>query len=294
MPDVSIVGVPFDGGAGSRGGASFGPDGIRQASVRLKTTSRRGIAFTDLTVKDCGNLSVRRFDLEGTVAGLRHTYRELFAKPSGIVLTFGGDHSITFPIVSAAAEGRRLGLVWFDAHPDTLDTYQGSSVSHGSPLRRIISSGAVRGEDVVLVGTRAYDEGEVEFIRESGIHELSAAELEDALALSLARYGELLREVAERVDAFYVTVDIDVLDAALVPGTGTPVAGGMSTGLLLRLLEAVPEPVVAYDVVEYAPLHDASSVTEASVLALTTALLGRIAAARNTARGSAFTMEGPR
>ncbi|MDO0929511.1 arginase family protein [Streptomyces sp. TG1A-8] len=279
-PDVVVVGVPFEGGAGGAGGASLGPARVRELSVRLKTTDRRGRDASHLDLLDLGDVETWRFDLPRSIEQVGKTYRSLFDEVSVPVLTFGGDHSVTYPIVRSAARGRDLGLVWFDAHPDLLDGYQGSHLSHGSPLRRIITDGAVDPANVLLVGTRAYDPGEVEFIREHGIGEVSAAAFTDDPAAATAAYRRRLEDIAGRVDAFYVTVDIDVMDASCVPGTGTPVAGGIGSGQLLGLLEALPEPVLAYDVVEFAPAHDVGGMTGHAVLALTTAVLARIAAAR--------------
>jgi agmatinase len=275
-----VLGVPFEGGAGGGGGASHGPDRVRELSRNVKTISRRGRDFGDLRVLDAGDVAADRFDLAGTVRVVRRAYDEVFRTATVPVVTFGGDHSITYPIVAAAAAGRRLGLVWFDAHPDALDTYLGSRLSHGSPLRRVVDEGAVRPEDVLLVGTRAYDPGEPEFLQEVGIREIRAATFDDDRTAAFDDFRRAAAEIATRVDGLYVTVDVDVLDAPVAPATGTPVAGGIDTGTLLRLLELVPEPVVGYDVVEFAPPHDVGGVTGAAVMAVTTTILDRIAAAR--------------
>jgi len=277
--DVVIVGVPFEGGVGGRAGAARGPDHLRGLSRKLKTISRRGRDLSRLRVRDLGNAPVAHFDLPATIARLGETFREIFRRTEVPVVTIGGDHSIGYPIVTAAAEARpgRMGLIWFDAHPDLLDTYLGSRLSHGSPLRRILDDGAVRGEDVLLVGTRAYDAGEPEAIAARGIRELRAAELEEDRAGAVGRYRSALAELAARCDRLYVTIDVDVLDAICVPGTGTPVAGGIGSALLFQLLELIPEPVVGYDIVEYAPVHDVGEITGTTVLALLTTLLDRIA-----------------
>jgi agmatinase len=277
-PDVVIIGVPFEGGAGGAGGASLGPDRVRELSKWAKKISRRGVDFSHLRVADAGNVATQRFDLSATVADIRKKYADVFGAVDVPVLTFGGDHSVTYPIVAAAAEGRRLGLIWFDAHPDVLDFYQGSGVSHGSPLRRLLDDGAVAAEDVLLVGTRAYDPGEPEYLAQRQVTELRSADFADDHAAAVARFRELVAELASRVDGIYVTVDIDVLDASQVPGTGTPVAGGISSSTLLTLLELVPEPVVAYDVVEFAPAHDVGGMTGLAVMSITTTMLARIAA----------------
>ncbi|GHH79009.1 guanidinopropionase [Streptomyces sulfonofaciens] len=285
QPDVFVVGVPFEGGAGGAGGASLGPGRVRELTPRLKTIDRNGRDASALRLRDLGDIETWRFDLPRSVEHLAVAYRDIFDTVTAPVLTYGGDHSITYPIVAAAGAGRSLGLVWFDAHPDVLDGYQGSGVSHGSPLRRIIEDGAVAPENVLLVGTRAYDIGETDFIDKHGIREVRAARFTDDPRAARADYRRHLADIAGRVDHFYVTLDIDVLDASCVPGTGTPVAGGIGTGELLGLLEELPEPVVAYDIVEFAPAHDVGGMTGHAVMAVTTAYLARIAA-RTHAAGS--------
>ncbi|MEV6569249.1 arginase family protein [Streptomyces kronopolitis] len=277
-PDVVVIGVPFEGGAGGAGGASLGPARVRELTPRLKTIDRHGRDASAVRLRDLGDLPTWRFDLPRTIAQLAEVYQQVFREVTVPVLTYGGDHSVTYPIVAAAGTGRRLGLVWFDAHPDVLDGYQGSGISHGSPLRRIIEDGAVAPENVLLVGTRAYDEGETDFIDKHGIREVRAAHFADDPRAARESYRRHLADIAERVGHFYVSLDIDVLDASCVPGTGTPVAGGITTGELLGLLEELPEPVLGYDIVEFAPAHDVGGMTGHAVMSVTTTYLARIAA----------------
>ncbi|MFE1763969.1 arginase family protein [Streptomyces angustmyceticus] len=277
-PDLVVIGVPFEGGAGGAGGASLGPSRVRELTPRLKTIDRHGRDASAVRLRDLGDIPTWRFDLPRSIAHLSEVYQQVFREVTVPVLTYGGDHSITYPIVAAAGAGRSLGLVWFDAHPDVLDGYQGSGISHGSPLRRIIEDGAVAPENVLLVGTRAYDAGEVDFIGKHGIREVRAAHFADDPRAARERYRRHLADIGERVGHFYVSLDIDVLDASCVPGTGTPVAGGIGTGELIGLLEDLPEPVLGYDIVEFAPAHDVGGMTGHAVMSLTTTYLARIAA----------------
>ncbi|MER7168605.1 arginase family protein [Micromonospora sp. NPDC000207] len=277
-PDLVVLGVPFEGGAGGAGGASLGPDRVRELSRRGKRISRHGVDFSHLRLRDAGNVATQRFDLTATIAHLRDVYREVFDTVDTPVVSIGGDHSSTYPMVGAAARGRRLGLIWFDAHPDVLDHYQGSHLSHGSPLRRLLDDGAVRPEDVLLVGTRAYDEGEPEYLAKLGVTELRAAEVGDDRVGALDRFRRLATDLAERTDGLYVSVDIDVLDASVVPGTGTPVAGGLDTAVLSTLLEQIPDHVLAYDVMEFAPAHDVGGMTGHAVMSIVTTMIARVAA----------------
>ncbi|MFI7102361.1 arginase family protein [Streptomyces sp. NPDC050161] len=283
-PDAVVIGVPFEGGAGGAGGASLGPARVRELSRRVKTTDRHGRDASGVRLRDLGDVPTWRFDLPRSVAHIREVYGEVFRDTTVPVLTYGGDHSVTYPIVSAAGAGRQLGLVWFDAHPDVLDGYQGSTVSHGSPLRRIIEDGVVAPENVLLVGTRAYDDGEAGYIEKKGIREVRAAHFAADPQRARDAYRRHLAEIAARVGHFYATLDIDVLDASCVPGTGTPVAGGFGTGELLGLLEELPEPVIGYDIVEFAPAHDVGGMTGHAVMAVTTAYFARLAAAKHDAR----------
>lgn len=282
-PDVVVIGVPFEGGAGGAGGASLGPGRIRELSRRLKTTDRRGRDASGLRLLDAGDVQTWRFDLARSIKHIQDTYQAVFRQVSGQVLTLGGDHSITYPIVTAAATDRDIGLVWIDAHPDVLDEYQGSAISHGSPLRRIVEDGAVAPEAVLLVGTRAYDPGEVDFIRRTGIREVPAAIFAENPLEARQTYRQRLADISRQTDAFYISIDIDVLDASCVPGTGTPVAGGLSTAELFTVLEQLPPSILACDVVEFAPNHDVGTMTGHAVTGIITALLGHLAAYRDSA-----------
>jgi agmatinase len=275
--EAVVVGVPFEGGSGGRSGASLGPDHVRQISRRLKTICRRGRDFSHLRIADLGNVPVERLELPGAIATIGATYENIFASVNVPVLTLGGDHSITYPIAAAAAKEKRLGVVWFDAHPDVLDTYCGTSLSHGSPLRRLISGGYVRGQDVIIVGSRAYDKGEPAYLSEQEICEVRAVDFETDRLCAMGRYKRALLELASRVENIYVSVDIDVLDACHVPGTATPVSGGISPSVLLQMLEELPDCVLAYDVVEFCPGHDVADVTCAAVLSILTTVFGQIA-----------------
>lgn len=275
--DLVVIGVPFEGGAGGAGGASLGPDRVRELSKRGKRISRHGIDLSHLRLHDAGNVATQRFDLPATISHIRNVYREVFRDVGVPVLTIGGDHSITYPVVAGAAEGGRLGVIWFDAHPDVLDHYQGSGISHGSPLRRLVDEGAVRPEDVLLVGTRAYDPGEPEFLAKHGITEIRAADIHDDRGAAVELFGRRARELAARTDQLYVSVDIDVLDASVVPGTGTPVGGGIDTGTLLSLLERVPDQVTGYDIMEFAPAHDVGGMTGHAVMAILTTITALVA-----------------
>jgi agmatinase len=279
-PDVVIVGVPFDGGAGTRKGASQGPDNIRLSSDRMKTIDQYGYDFSHLRVRDLGDISTFRYDLGATIERISDVYNELFADIQCPILSLGGDHSITYPIVRAANAHHRIGLLWFDAHPDVLDLYHGSRFSHGSPLRRILDSGGVLPNDVLLIGTRAYDPGEPAFIAQEHIQEIKAVSFHEDPCGSMKDFRRNVSEIRKRVDRFYVSIDIDVLDDCFVPGAGTPVSGGISTSLLFQLLSDIPDCGIGYDVVEFAQSSGLDDITGRSVNAILAQLLSRIASGR--------------
>lgn len=278
--DVTICGIPFDGGVGGRAGAAHGPRHLRYLSKRMKTVSWRGHDFSDLALRDAGDLVVPRIDLPKAVESIRTHYHSLWGH-AGTLVTIGGDHSVTFPILQAGcARGGRWGVIWLDAHPDLLDSYLGSPISHGSPLRRIITDAGVRSEDVLLLGTRAYDAEERSFMRSAEIAEISAAACHADWPLALARARMIAAAIATRVDHLYVSIDVDVLDPAFAPGTGTPVGAGLSTAQLMLLLEALPSQVRGYDIVEYAPPLDVVDITGQALLVVLSQVFAQLSRAR--------------
>ena len=274
-PGIVVVGVPSDLGAAVGKGAALGPDRIREISKSMKSISRTGYDLSSLRIHDLGNVKTKGLYLEQLVGCLYEVYNELFELFQCPILTLGGDHSITFPIVKAARAGRRIGLVWFDAHPDVLDLCYGSRWSHGSPVRRIIEAG-VHATDILLVGTRAYDQAEPEFIDKHGIVEIRAVEFFEDYSNTVGRFISQIERLSQYVDKLYVSIDIDVLDDCHVPGTGTPVSGGLSSSVLLRLLSLLPCNTIGYDIVEFAPLLDVTNGTARIVKEMLLEVLAKI------------------
>jgi agmatinase len=281
-PDVIVVGVPFEGGSGAKKGASQGPDNIRLYAQRMKTIDQRGYDFSRLRVRDLGDVATLKYDLEATVGRLFRVYGELFEVVRCPILTLGGDHSITYPIVQAASKHKRIGLLWFDAHPDMLDVYQDSHFSHGSPLRRVLESGSVSACDTLLVGTRAYDPGEIDYINEKQIQELKAVSFYEDPHGTISTFRQRLSEIQSRVENFYVSIDIDVLDDCYVPGAATPVSGGISTSMLFRLISEIPGNGIGFDIVEFAQSIGLDDITGRSVTAIIVQLMSRIAMSCST------------
>ncbi len=267
-PHAVIVGAPTDTAVTNRPGARFGPRAIRAASYVRRIAHHMGLdvsIFKRLRVFDYGDADVVPGDIERTNAGIRTKVDEV-AQSGAIAIVLGGDHSITHPSATAVADaiGRgKLGVVHFDAHADTADESWGVLLSHGTPMRRLIESGAVPGRSFVQVGLRGYwpPPDVWDWMREQGmrwhtIHDIHRrgfdAVIEDAVAQAL--------DGPERI---YLSVDIDVLDPAFAPGTGTPEPGGLTSRELLRAVReiALRTDLAALDVVEVSPPYDQSEIT---------------------------------
>jgi agmatinase len=266
-PDVAIVGAPFDISTTNRPGARFGPHAIRTQAYEPGTYHLDlGIEIFDwLEVVDFGDAWCPHGQTERGHANIRAKVSEVAGR--GIVpVILGGDHSITWPAATAVADHHgwgNVGIVHFDAHADTADIIEGNLASHGTPMRRLIESGAVLGRNFVQVGLRGYwpPQDTFEWMREQEMrwhlmHEIwergAAPVIDDAVA-----------EALDGADALYVSVDIDVLDPGFAPGTGTPEPGGMTPVDLLRTVRALAmhTNLVALDVVEVAPAYDVSENT---------------------------------
>jgi agmatinase len=254
--DAAIVGAPFDELVSDRPGTRYGPRAIRLASVPAGPHLEAGVdPFEVLRVVDYGDAPVVPADSGRAHAAIEHVVGEVVAA-GAVPIVLGGDHSITEPNVRACAGAQGpVGLIHFDTHTDTAATLYGSELSHGTPMYRVVEAGSVDPRRYVQVGLRGYWPGRAEFdwqeergirhflmrdVRERGI----AAVVEDALE----KMGS---------GPVFLTVDVDVLDPAFAPGTGTPEPGGMSSAELLWACRAVSERVelVGADVVEVAPRH---------------------------------------
>ena len=270
-PDVAIVGAPFDDGVTHRPGARFAPRAIRAASYHvgsLNSLQLDILPFDVLDVVDAGDAPVTPANLERGHRVIRRKVLEV-ARSGAVTVVLGGDHSITFPCASAVAEAvapRRLGMVHFDAHADTANSSWGVAASHGTPMRRLIESGAVAGRNFVQVGLRGYwpPPETMAWMREQGLRWHLMTEIEERGAEAVV--ADAIAEALDGPEVIYLSVDIDVIDPGLAPGTGTPEPGGMLTRELLRAIRQIVGAVelVGMDVVEVAPPFDVSEVTAAA------------------------------
>ncbi|MGQ7792024.1 agmatinase [Faunimonas sp. B44] len=289
--EVAIVGVPFDGGTTNRPGARHGPREIRnQSSMVRRVHHATGISPFDLVrTGDCGDAPVNPLDLDDSLEKLRAFYAGVRAA-GAVPLSVGGDHLISLPVLRGIAAGGPLGLIQFDAHSDTYDSFFGTSrYNHGTPFRRAIEEGLVDPKRFVQIGLRGAisDAGNYDFAKAAGvrmvfIEELRARGVADVMAEARAIVGEA---------PAYVTFDIDVLDPAYAPGTGTPEIGGVTTfeaQQLVRELRGVQ--IAGADLVEVSPPFDAGGLTALTGATLLFELLCVIAegvAARREARAAA-------
>jgi agmatinase len=260
--DVAVVGVPFDSGTSYRPGARFGPAAVRQGS-RLLRPWHPGLGVGPLVaqqVADAGDIACNPFDINESVDQIQAGAAELL-DGAGHLLAIGGDHTIAFPLLRVVRQ--RFGpvaLVHFDAHLDTWQTYFGAPLTHGTPFRRAAEEGLFLDSRSMHIGIRGpvYAASDLEEDAELGFRTVTAMEIE-----RIGVEGTLSR-IRERVgDApLYISIDIDVLDPAHAPGTGTPEAGGLTSRELLGILRGLAgAPLVGADVVEVSPAYDHAEIT---------------------------------
>ncbi|GAA0409792.1 agmatinase [Microbispora corallina] len=260
--DVAVVGVPFDSGVSYRPGARFGPSAVREAS-RLLRPYHPGLdvsPFEAVQVADAGDVAVNPFDIREAVETLEGAASALMAGGTRLV-TIGGDHTIALPLLRAAArEHGPVALLHFDAHLDTWDTYFGAEYTHGTPFRRAVEEGVLDTEALSHVGIRGplYAKKDLDDDHRMGFGVVTSA---DVMRRGVDEVSAALRE---RIGGrpLYVSVDIDVLDPAHAPGTGTPEAGGLTSRELLEILRGLAGcDLVGADVVEVAPAYDHAEMT---------------------------------
>ena len=254
--DVAIVGVPYDGGTSYRPGARLGPREIRAQSslIRPYNYFQKVAPFDRLNVADVG-------DIDAPPISIEKCYEVVTTRIGAIVdtgarpIVVGGDHSISLPILRALAKKHGpLALVQFDAHIDTWDEYFGGKYFHGTPFRRAIEEGLVDGKRFIQVGIRGpmYGEEDFDFHREHGI---TMIDIDQVRACGIAWTVEQIRRVA--TGPAYMTFDIDAVDPAFAPGTGTPEVGGLTSHESQQLVRGLYGlALVGGDIVEVAPPFD--------------------------------------
>ena len=261
--DVAVVGVPWDSGVTYRPGARFGPSAIRQASRLLRPYNPALDAqpFRDAQVVDAGDVAANPFDIARAIDETREGLAALITTDGRPVLSLGGDHTIALPALQAVHSVHGpVALVHFDAHLDTWNTYFDAPYTHGTPFRRASEQGLIVKGSSAHVGIRGslYDRQDLLDDEQLGFTVVHCRDID--------RIGVdgIVERVVERVGdhPVYVSIDIDVLDPAFAPATGTPEAGGMTSRELLGVLRAMRElRLVGADIVEVAPVYDHAEVT---------------------------------
>jgi len=279
--DVGIIGVPFDGGVTNRTGARHGPREIRnQSSLIRKINQATGVApFDVVRVADLGDAWIERpFELEGAHSEINAFFAIVHA--AGVTpLSVGGDHSISLPILQAIARHGPLGLVHVDAHCDTGDDYLGSRFHHGAPFRRAVEEGLIDPKRTIQIGVRgSLNKADMwQFSHDHGMRVVSIEEFNDKGWRWAAEEG---RKIIGK-SPVYVSVDIDSLDPAYAPGTGTPEPGGLTTIEVQRLIRELGGlDLVGADLVEVSPPFDTSAITAMTAATILFELLCVLAQAR--------------
>lgn len=260
--DIAVLGVPFDSGTSFRPGARFGPNHIREHSRQLHPYHQVHDAypFSTLQVVDAGDVGVGPYDIALAVSAIEARARSLIDHGTRIV-ALGGDHTIALPLLRAAAHAHGpVAVLHFDAHLDTWDTLHGASVWHGSPFRRASDEGLIDLSRSQHVGIRGgiYDPSELSDDRALGFELVHADEFQRRPV------DDIVAQVRDRLGdgPVYISVDIDVLDPAHAPGTGTPEVAGLTTRELFGTLRALRGlNIVGCDVVEVAPAYDHAGIT---------------------------------
>jgi agmatinase len=252
--DVAVFGIPWDGSVSFRAGAKEAPGALRSITYTVAPTTERFESLEGLKIKDLGDFEGSDRDqvfsqVEETVAAL--------VKENKLFTMIGGDHSTTIPVLRGIdkAVGKPFGIIHIDAHFDLCEALGGDTLSHGCTERRALELENVAGpENLFFIGIRSIEPQELEFIQKTPVPVVSAR---DYSKMGTAAVIEKVKAALAHLDAIYITVDIDALDPAYAPGTGTPQFGGLTARALLDLLEGLFElPVIGFDVVEVAPALD--------------------------------------
>jgi len=264
--DVAIVGIPFDAGTSYRPGARFGPQAIRQASRHLRTQYHPAYdtePFAEQQVADAGDISCNPYNIEKAVLEIQKAVTDLLGKVDKVI-SLGGDHTIALPLLRAVNHYHGpVALVHFDAHLDTWDTYYGAPYTHGTPFRRAAEEKLFLENASMHVGIRGplYSKDDLKNDKELGFKVIHCDEFQNE------GIDHVAKRIKDRVgdNPMYLSIDIDVLDPAHAPGTGTPEIAGMSSRELVGVLRGLAGlNIVSADVVEVSPAYDHAELTSLS------------------------------
>ena len=291
--DVVILGAPFDGGTSHRPGARFGPQAIREQDYLPHDGSRPSLALRtdglkDLRVVDAGDVEMYSGDIERSLPALEAAVEKV-ARAGAIPVVLGGDHSIAYPDAKGVANvlgHGRVSMIHFDAHADTGDIEFGSLWGHGQPMRRLIESGALRGDRFLQMGLRGYWP-EPETLDWMAGKTMRSYEMTEIVHRGFAEcLTEAFAIATDECEGVFLSVDVDVCDPGHAPGTGTPEPGGLTARELLDAVRRIclELPVVGVDVVEVSPPYDHAGITAALGNRVVLESLSAIARRRQDAR----------
>lgn len=249
--EAVFLGVPFDDATTYRPGARFGPTGIRQGSRLLRPYNQflDVYPFDSLNVCDMGDVNI----IPGYIEDTMKIIEEEVVKIRGVPFIAGGDHSITLPILRAMYKKHgKINLIHLDSHYDFWDSYWGKKYTHGTWLRRALEEGILN--EVVQMGIRGslYSRDDVEDSKKLGVKSFTIRDLK-------YRLKEVLKELPS--GKTYVSIDIDVVDPAFAPGTGTPEVGGLTSFEIVEIIRSFDFSIIGFDVVEVSPPYDVSEIT---------------------------------
>jgi agmatinase len=259
--DIALIGIPYDGGATYRSGPRFGPRHVRDQSaiIRPWNPALNIDPFEKWRIGDFGDLSINPLSIEDTFQRITEQLNDVL-KRGARTACVGGDHSILLPILrSIHKRFGPVGLIQFDAHNDTWSGYFGSPHSHGTPVRRAVEEGLLVPKDVVQIGLRGqvYSRDDFGFGRKHGFTVVTSEEFHRSGVALVRRH---LEKLARR--PVYITLDIDVVDPAFAPGTGTPQVGGLSSAQMIELVRCLRGlNIVGCDLVEVSPPYDTGEIT---------------------------------
>ena len=282
--DLAILGIPFDSGTSYRPGARFGPGAIRQASRHLRTQYHPAYdtePFTQIQVADAGDVPCNPYNIEEAVQTV-HEYARDLLNEAGAIISLGGDHTIALPLLRAMNEKHGpVALVHFDAHLDTWDTYFGAPFTHGTPFRRAAEEGLFRDDASMHVGIRGplYSRTDLIEDEEFGFKVVHCDEFQ--------QHGieHVIKRIRDRVGdhPLYLSIDIDVLDPAHAPGTGTPEIAGMTSREMVGVLRGLQGlNLISADVVEVAPAYDHAELTALAAATISYELINLYCCARKS------------
>ena len=280
--DIAILGIPFDAGTSYRPGARFGPQSIRQASRHLRTQYHPSYdtePFVEQQVADAGDISCNPFNIEEAVGQIQMAATEMLGKVDSII-SLGGDHTIALPLLRAVNHFHGpVALVHFDAHLDTWDTYFGAPYTHGTPFRRAAEEKLFLDHASMHVGIRGplYSRDDLDNDKELGFKVVHCDEFQKE------GLDHVASRIKERVgdNPMYLSIDIDVLDPAHAPGTGTPEIAGISSRELLGVLREFDGlNIISADVVEVSPAYDHAELTSLAAATIVYEIINLLARSR--------------